>query len=153
MQYTKEFSEGFTPWSGAVSTYERIEREAGLDALERALEEVFGEKTPTDTEINDILWFEPETLYKALGMKPDDTHVHELGEIAAAWVGENPDYVNVRAEIIDGETVRVFFVDPEDEDREEQTEDLDAEDVARLLGSDNCGEIDEDAGTVETWRE
>ena len=72
---------------------------------------------------------------------------------AAAWVGENPDYVNVRAEIIDGETVRIFFVDPEDEDREEQTEDLDAEDVARLFGSDNCGEIDEDEQTVETWRE
>jgi hypothetical protein len=49
--------------------------------------------------------------------------------------------------------VRVFFVDPEDEEREEQTEDLDAEDVARLFGSDNCGEIDEDEQTVETWRE
>ena len=153
MQYTKEFSEGFTPWSGAVSTYERIEREAGLEALERALEDIFGEETPTDTQINDVLWFEPETLYRALGMKPDDTHTRTLDEIAEAWQAENTDYTAGRAEIIDGETVRVFFVDPEDEDREEQTEDLDAEDVARLFGSDNCGEIDEDAGTVETWRE
>lgn len=154
MKYTKEFSEGFEPWSGAVSTYNRIVDEKGLDALENALEQIFecDEEPPTDTQINDLLWFEPETVYKILGMKPDNTHLHELGEVAAAWVGENPDYINVRAEIIDGETVRVFFVDPEDEEREEQTEDLTPEDVAGLFG-DDCGEIDEDAQTVETWEE
>ena len=105
MQYVKEFSEGFKPWSGAVEVYERIEREAGLDALERALEEVFGDDPPTDTEINDYLWFESDSLYAALGMKPDDTHTHTLAEIAEAWEADNTGYQASRAEIIDGETV------------------------------------------------
>lgn len=56
MKYTKEFSEGFTPWSGAVPVYERIVEEKGLDALENALEQIFEgrDEPPSDTAINDL---------------------------------------------------------------------------------------------------
>lgn len=156
MKYTKEFSEGFQPWSGAVSVYDRIVEEKGLDALENALEQIFegDDEPPSDTAINDLLWFDSDTVYKSLGMKPDNTTTHTLEEIAAAWLEENQkyDYARPRVEIVDSETVRVYFLEDENDPDSEQTEDLDAEEVAGLFG-DDCGEIDEDAQTVETWEE
>ena len=139
MKYTKEFSEGFEPWSGAVSSYNRIVEEKGLDALENALEQ-------------------PEAVYKLLGMKPDNTHERTLADILEAWQDDNErfGYKGIRAEIVDYETVRITYTDPEEveegETPEEQTEELNAEEVAGLFG-DDCGEIDEDAQTVETWEE
>lgn len=156
MKYTKEFSEGFEPWSGAVENYERIIREKSPAELEKALEQIFDDEDnpPTETQINDLLWFEPEEVYKILGMKPDNTTTHTPEEIAAAWLEENKKYnfARPRVEIVDSETVRVYFLEDESDPDSEQTEDLDAEEVAGLFG-DDCGEIDEDAQTVETWEE
>lgn len=154
MQMLCDFSE-YRPWSGAVDAYERIISERGEDALENALEQIFdGGETPTATAINDLLWFEPETVYNILGMKPDDTHERTLADVLEAWQTENEryGYRGLRAEIVDGETVRIIYTEEaeEGETPEEQAEDLDAEDVAGLFGDDE-GEIDEDAGTVETW--
>lgn len=155
MKYTKEFSEGFTPWSGAVSTYDRIVEEKGLDALENALEQIFegSDEPPSDTEINDLLWFEPDTVYNLLGMKPDNTKTRTLDEIREAWKDNDPvGYEVQKVEIIDSETVRVTYFDPEEETppEEYETEDLTPEEVAELFDDDE-GEIDEDAQTVETW--
>lgn len=156
MKFIKEFSDGFKPWSGAVENYERIIREKSPAELEKALEQIFDDEDnpPTETQINDLLWFEPEEVYKILGMKPDNTTTHTLEEIAAAWLEENQkyDYARPRVEIVDYETVRVYFLEDENDPDSEQTEDLDAEEVAGLFG-DDCGEIDEDAQTVETWEE
>lgn len=156
MKYTKEFSEGFQPWSGAVSVYERIVDEKGLDALENALEQCFEwkDEPPTEGDINDLLWFEPEAVYKLLGMKPDNTTTRTLDEIGEAWTEENSanGYALEKVEILDGDTVRITYTDPDDDDGEPETDDLDASEVARLFG-DDCGEIDEDAQTVETWEE
>jgi hypothetical protein len=154
MKFIKEFSDGFKPWSGAVENYERIIREKSPAELEKALEQIFDDEDnpPTETQINDLLWFEPEEVYKILGMKPDNTTTHTLEEIAAAWLEENKkyDFARPRVEIVDCETVRVHFLEDENDPDSEQTEDLDAEEVAELFG-DDCGEIDEDAQTVETW--
>lgn len=156
MKFIKEFSDGFKPWSGAVENYERIIREKSPAELEKALEQIFDDEDnpPTETQINDLLWFEPEEVYKILGMKPDNTTTHTLEEIAAAWLEENKKYnfARPRVEIVDSETVRVYFLEDENDPNSEQTEDLDAEEVAGLFG-DDCGEIDEDAQTVETWEE
>lgn len=154
MQMLCDFSD-FRPWSGAVNAYERIISECGQEALENALEQIFeGGETPTATAINDILWFEPETVYQLLGMKPDDTHARTLGDILETWQAENERYgfKGLRAEIADCETVRIIYTEEGDENEtpEEQAEDLSAEDVAGLFGDDE-GEIDETAGTVETW--
>lgn len=155
MKYTKEFSEGFQPWSGAVSTYDRIIEEKGLDALENALEQIFegSSEPPSDTAINDLLWFEPDTVYNLLGMKPDNTKTRTLDEIREAWKDNDPvGYEVQKVEIIDCETVRVTYFDPEEETppEEYETEDLTPEEVAELFDDDE-GEIDEDAQTVETW--
>lgn len=155
MRYTKEFSEGFTPWSGAVSAYERIVEEKGLDALENALEQIFegSDEPPSDTEINDLLWFDADTVYNVLGMRPDSAETRTLDEIREAWKENNTvGYEVQKVEIIDYETVRVTFFDPEEETPpdEYETEDLNPEEVAALFGDDE-GEIDEDAQTVCTW--
>lgn len=154
MQFLSDFSE-YRPWSGAVSAYERIISEKGENALENALEQIFdGCETPTATAINDLLWFEPETVYQILGMKPDDTHERTLAEILEAWQGDNErfGYKGIRAEIVDYETVRITYTEEgeEGETPEEQAEDLNAEDIAGLFGDDQA-EIDENAGTIETW--
>ena len=154
MQYLREFSEDFRPWCGAVKNYERIISEKSPAELEKALERIFDDpdNPPTETAINDLLWFEPEAIYNILGMKPDNTTTRTLEEIAAAWLEENQKYdvARPRVEIVDHETARVHFLEDESDPDSEQTEDLDAEEVAALFG-DDCGEIDEYAQTVETW--
>ena len=54
----------FEFWSGAKQhkfTY------AELQQLDKNLTEFFDEKTPTETEINDLFWFEEEMLCELIG--------------------------------------------------------------------------------------
>ena len=69
MKVICDFSE-YTPWSGAVDVYDKI-REAGkLDDLEDLLEEWFDGEATT-TQINDVLWFDYEQIFDALGIPTD----------------------------------------------------------------------------------
>lgn len=69
----------FEPWSGAVDTYERIEREGKLDELDDVLDEVYPDGID-ETELNDLLWFEPETVYEWLGMRTEAEVREEIEE-------------------------------------------------------------------------
>lgn len=63
----------YEPWSGAVDTYERICKEGKLDLLAQVLDDVYCDReTMTDTELNDLLWFESDSVYEWLGMQTDD---------------------------------------------------------------------------------
>lgn len=62
----------FQPWSGAVSTYERIRDEGKLDEFEELLKEIYTDELPTETEINDLLWFDDAFVFERLGIKEDD---------------------------------------------------------------------------------
>lgn len=56
-------------WSGALDTLNDIEEADKEDELMYLLEEVvFAEKTPTETEVNDFLWFERDYIYESLGL-------------------------------------------------------------------------------------
>lgn len=55
-------------WSGALDTLKDIEEADKKDELMYLLEEVFAEKTPTETEVNDFLWFERDYIYESLGL-------------------------------------------------------------------------------------
>ena len=57
----------FKPWSGAVDTFNRIKEAELLSELESQLEELYPEGM-TDTELNDLLWFDEESVYEWLGM-------------------------------------------------------------------------------------
>ena len=67
---TCDFSD-YRPWSGAISTYERIEREGKLDDLENLLEEIYPEGISM-VGINDILWFDWEWVFEELGISDDE---------------------------------------------------------------------------------
>lgn len=57
----------FDPWSGAVSTYETLNYEQ-LKQLDSILEEYYPEGM-TDTQVNDILWFETDWIAELLGFR------------------------------------------------------------------------------------
>ena len=150
--YVEEDFSDFEPWSGAVSTWQRIINEGKADEAERYLKEIEPEDGWTETAINDLLWFDSDSVYKALGMRPDGCDKRTADEIGDAWISDNDGmgYKLQRVEI-EADGVTVYYIDEDDETQEEQSEELDAEDVARLFG-DSCGEIDDDAGLVYTWR-
>ena len=59
-------------WSGAVDTIQRIEDEQKQDSLMDLLNEVFFERQPDITDVNDYLWFESDSIYECLGISSDE---------------------------------------------------------------------------------
>ncbi len=82
----KIYSDGFsryTPWSGAIDTWDNLEKFDRIDALEQFIDEMYyndelGEGVINETQLNDLLWFEPEVVYEAVGLYYDD----ETGEVS-----------------------------------------------------------------------
>lgn len=66
MEYTKQLNlTEFDFWSGAKQhefTYNELKK------LEYIIEDLFHEKPPTETEINDLFWFEEEILCSFIGI-------------------------------------------------------------------------------------
>ena len=55
-------------WSGALDTLKDIEEADKEDELMYLLEEIFTDTIPTETEVNDFLWFERDYIYESLGL-------------------------------------------------------------------------------------
>ena len=55
-------------WSGALDTLKDIEEADKEDELMYLLEEIFADTIPTETEVNDFLWFERDDIYENLGL-------------------------------------------------------------------------------------
>ena len=72
----------FQAWSGAKETLERIQREGKCTELENILEELYPDGM-TETELNDLLWFEPETVYEWLGIRSEEQIKKEIEEAEA----------------------------------------------------------------------
>ena len=75
-------------WSGALDTLEDIEKADKEEELMQHLEEVFADRTPTDTEVNDYLWFERGSIYEAVGLNENGeipTCVDEARENNSNW--------------------------------------------------------------------
>ena len=69
--YSEISLENFEAWSGAVDTLNRV-REAGkCDELESILEDLYPDGM-SETELNDLLWFEPETVFEWLGIEEEE---------------------------------------------------------------------------------
>mgnify|MGYP003136124710 CR=1 FL=1 len=60
--------ENFNAWSGAIDTLETIKEHNKIKELEVFLEEFF-EEIPTETQINDLLWFDDEYIFEQLNIK------------------------------------------------------------------------------------
>ena len=69
----------FEAWSGAKETLERIQREGKCEELENVLEELYPDGM-TETELNDLLWFDSESVYEWLGIRSEEQIENEIKE-------------------------------------------------------------------------
>ena len=69
----------FEAWSGAKETLERIQREGKCTELENILEELYPDGM-TETELNDLLWFDSESVYEWLGIRSEEQIKKEIEE-------------------------------------------------------------------------
>lgn len=72
-------------WSGAVDTLNSIVEADKEDEFMQLLESVFYGDTPTDTEVNDFIWFETDFIFGNLGLNengnlPEDEMAETLDE-------------------------------------------------------------------------
>lgn len=72
----------FEAWSGAKDTLERIINEGKCGLLEQFLDDTFPDGM-TETELNDLLWFESETVYEWLGIRSNEQIREEIEEAEA----------------------------------------------------------------------
>lgn len=58
----------FSPWGGAVKTYDHIYNAGLIDALENILDKRYPDGIE-ETDLNDLLWFDTDTIEGWLGIK------------------------------------------------------------------------------------
>lgn len=73
MEIVKEINDFWTlkanSWSGALDTLKDIEDARKENEFMLLLEEVFAcGNTPTETDVNDFIWFERDFIYESLGL-------------------------------------------------------------------------------------
>lgn len=72
MEYKKDFDvRRFGFWSGAREWYQAFARRDKLGELQSYLEEAFGDRIPTETEVNDCVWFD-DALHGLIEDEEDD---------------------------------------------------------------------------------
>ena len=69
MEYKVEINslENFKAWSGGLETLSTLRERGGVDTLTVICEDIFSGDIPTETTINDWLWFDSDFIYQALG--------------------------------------------------------------------------------------
>lgn len=77
--YAEKSLRDFRPWSGAVRTYERIYNAGLIDCLEEFLEEEYPDGMD-ETQLNDLLWFEPDYILACCGLRSEDEIRDELSD-------------------------------------------------------------------------
>ena len=75
--YREIYLSNFEPWSGAKSTFNRIENEDKLEQLEAILEEQYPDGM-SETELNDLFWFEEDWLFEILDIRSESQIEDEL---------------------------------------------------------------------------
>lgn len=81
-------------WSGAVDTIADIQNANKENEFMDFLEMVFCDDVPTDTEVNDFIWFEREYIYENIGLTengnlPEDEMEEALNESIESLELEN----------------------------------------------------------------
>ena len=77
--YKDESLRGFEFWSGAETTAQRIWEEQGsegFDQLEAILEDLYPDGID-ETDLNDLLWFDADTVYEWLGIDDEEEEEDE----------------------------------------------------------------------------
>lgn len=81
-------------WSGAIDTIADIQNANKENEFMNFLEMVFCDDVPTDTEVNDFIWFERDYIYENIGLTengnlPEDEMEETLNESIESLELEN----------------------------------------------------------------
>ena len=81
-------------WSGAIDTIANIQNANKENEFMDFLEMVFCDDVPTDTEVNDFIWFERDYIYENIGLTengnlPEDEMEETLNESIESLELEN----------------------------------------------------------------
>ena len=77
MLVTREISiKDFEAWSGAVNTWDRIIEENKVDEFDSMIEELYPDGI-SETQLNDMLWFESDWIYECLGISEEEEEEEE----------------------------------------------------------------------------
>lgn len=90
----------FEAWSGAVSTLDRIRNEGKTSQLESILDDLYPDGM-TDTELNDLLWFDADTVFEWLGLRTESQIQEELDEAKTELLDLNEQADDLLAEYDD----------------------------------------------------
>lgn len=93
--YIETSIKNFEAWSGAEDTLDRIIAEDKCEELEDILEELYPDGM-SDTELNDLLWFDYETVFEWLGIRSESVINQELDEAREALHDLMEDYGTIR---------------------------------------------------------
>lgn len=91
-------------WSGGRDTLDDIFEHDKEEELMNLLEEVFFDEIPTDTEVNDFLWFERDMIYEHCGLDENGEEPMDEDEIEEMKREQETD-------LIEAETFDDFCVD------------------------------------------
>lgn len=77
MQITYELDlASFNAWSGGRDTLDTVINEGMCEDLENILEDMYPDGM-TETELNDLLWFDADTIFEWLGIEEDEEEEEE----------------------------------------------------------------------------
>ena len=101
MKYYVETSlENFEAWSGGRDTLEVLIEKGLCDTVENILNDIYVDEAPTDTEINDTLWFSRDEIAEWCGFsswealengeeEEEETEEEEAENNFSRWCNEN----------------------------------------------------------------
>ena len=72
--YVEESLDNFEAWSGGKDTLDTLRENGDCDAVESLIEELYPDGDVSETGINDILWFERDTIAQQLGYSDWDEY-------------------------------------------------------------------------------
>lgn len=81
----------FEFWGGGLDTFTELQNYVTLEQIQYHIENHFSEEIPTDTDINDYLWFERDEIFSELGIKEKATEEdikNNIKELLEYWEDE-----------------------------------------------------------------
>ena len=121
----------FKAWSGAIDTLDRIKREGKCEELESILEDTYPDGM-TETELNDLLWFEADEVYSWVGLRTEEEIRNELEEAESELKDLQDEFSSETADMAEDDVAEIYESDYKDEIEslkdtiEELKEELDA---------------------------
>lgn len=81
----------FEFWSGGLDTFTELQEHVTLEQIQNHIENHFSDEIPTDTDINDYLWYERDEILSELGIKEKATEEdikNNIKELLEYWEDE-----------------------------------------------------------------